>query len=463
MSVVRSMSLIGSATAAAYAVNAIHYGWSPFTRDSIDDFAAWGISLALLILYWAGYRVLLQVPNPVSLRVVLVPALVLLAIAIVTIPYDSTDVFQYMGMGWAQAHYGLNPYTNVLRDIPGVLNDPMIKNGWMQTNKNAWLDLPLVYGFVFASLIKGIAWLGQGSWWLTLALLKLVNAAAYLGASALLWFLSGSLGQRRRDVALYLFTWSPLILLHHIANAHNDLLVGYLVLLAIYFTVNRRGFWAPAVLVIATMLKYATFPIIPIALVFVLRREGWVRAALSATVATAVGVALSLPYLQSIAHFRFDLIMAQLSKTTAGSLYSLIFYLYRATSLGSLETFGSILKAFLWVLALGLIAREGYRFRHIDKPSIEDLISSSSWILFLVIFVGSSQFYSWYIGMFLPLALLLGVGDGLRQLAVLLSGTHVLSVTSLSRKGIGYFLLTTGVAFGLLRRSRRPRTAWHSQ
>jgi hypothetical protein len=86
---------------------------------------------------------------------------------------------------------------------------------------------------------------------------------------------------------------------------------------------------------------------------------------------------------------------------------------------------------------------------------LEDLIRVSVYILFVVIFVGSSQFYSWYIGMIFPAALLLREADWLRQLSILLAATHVLSMTSLSRKGIGYFILTTGMALGLKQKGER--------
>jgi hypothetical protein len=95
------------------------------------------------------------------------------------------------------------------------------------------------------------------------------------------------------------------------------------------------------------------------------------------------------------------------------------------------------------------------------KPELEGLIRLSSWILFVVIFIGSTQFYSWYIGMLFPLALLLREADALRRFVVLLSATHVLSLTSLSRKGIGYFAATTGSAAGWFLFSDRNQRKLH--
>src|SRR5262249_12121336 len=179
----------------------------------------------------------------------------LLLTAFLTIPYDSTDVFLYMDSGWVQAAYGANPYTTVLREIPGIDHDSMIRQEWMQANKNPWMDLPFVYGFLFAHLAKAIAWAGNGNLWLTLALFKLMNVAAYGATALLLLLLARQLKFERPDVVLYLYMWSPLILLQHVANAHNDLLMGFLIVAGVWLVSDRKGVWAPAALVAATMVK----------------------------------------------------------------------------------------------------------------------------------------------------------------------------------------------------------------
>ena len=80
-------------------------------------------------------------------------------------------------------------------------------------------------------------------------------------------------------------------------------------------------------------------------------------------------------------------------------------------------------------------------------------------ILFAVIFVASSQFYAWYIGMLFPLALLTDRRTILADAVLLLSGAHMLSFTSLKRKAIGYFLVATliPVAYAVLASLKRKR------
>jgi len=437
-----------------YAANAIHYGWAPSDRTRLDDLAVWLTALVLLALYWKGYRSLLK-QERVSARVIVVTALPLVLVAVLTIPFDSTDVFLYMDIGWAQTHYGLNPYTNVLRDIPEISRDPMINAEWMQSNKNPWLDLAFVYGFAFALLTKAIAWMGQGNWWLTLVLFKLLNVGAYALVALLIWKLAKSSGQDRPDATLYLFMWSPLVLLHHIANAHNDLLTGALIVVAVALILRGRAIWSPAVLTFATMLKYAPLPLIPIALFYIARVEGWRRAMIAATGAALVAAILSLPFLGAIESFRFDLIAAQLNKITAGSMYAFFYYIFRFIYPPGLEAFGAILKVLLWLIGVAAILSEIYRQCIRRKPTPESIVSVFCFILFVIIFVSSSQFYSWYIGMLFPVVLLLDSNHWLRQLVVLLSAAHVLSLTSLRGKGIGYFALTTAMAVVCWWRSSR--------
>ena len=81
-------------------------------------------------------------------------------------------------------------------------------------------------------------------------------------------------------------------------------------------------------------------------------------------------------------------------------------------------------------------------------------------ILFAVVFIGSSQFYTWYIGMVFPLSLLGLGGSRLTDIIVLLSGTHM-AFNFMRGKAIGYFLLTTAlpVMFVLWRNHKAPGLA----
>jgi hypothetical protein len=439
------LSGVGLLCAIVYAANAVHYGWVPATRTAIDDILAWATAIVFIGLYWIGYRCVQRLPR-LTFRQVFVPAIPLLGISLATIPYDSTDAFLYIAAGRSQSQYGLNPYSHSLRDVPNLSADPIIRPEWMETNKNPWRDLPFVYGFTFANVVKAVAWFGGGNWWFTLLLLKLLNAAAYLLTARLIWLIERVLGRARPELSLYLFAWSPLILQHHIANVHNDLIVGCLVVAAIYLMCAGHELWSPAVLVAASLVKYATFPLVLLSLLFVGRRRGSVGLLNAVLLALFTAGVLSVPYIAEAREFRFALMDAQLNKITAGSLFAFVFYLYRLVSENTLQTFGSVLKIALWMAGTLIVVRALVRFGRKQKPDVTDVVTAGAAMLFGVIFVASSQFYSWYLGMWFPLALLLPVSHWLRVWAVYAGATHVLSLSSLSRKAIGYFVLTSGLA-----------------
>jgi hypothetical protein len=64
----------------------------------------------------------------------------------------------------------------------------------------------------------------------------------------------------------------PLVLVHHIANGHNDLLVGCLIALSFYLALKGAHVWVIPVLAAATLLKYAPLLLMPLALIFVVKR-----------------------------------------------------------------------------------------------------------------------------------------------------------------------------------------------
>src|SRR5262249_33417900 len=122
--------------------------------------------------------------------------------------------------------------------------------------------------------------------------------------------------------------------------------------------------------------------------------------------------------------------------------------------------FGAVTKIALWAIFAVFIVHE----LHVSwkESSEKPLLMIQRWtsILFALIFVASSQFYAWYIGMLLPLALLTDRKSILADAVVALSGAHMLSFTFLRRKAIGYFVVATvlPVMYSVMARRTRRKT-----
>lgn len=384
-------------------------------------------------------------------------AVVFCFLAFLVFPFHSTDVFGYINRGWQQVHYGQNPYQNNLNDVPNWQQDPMLREHWIYN--------PNPQGFLFTLLTLLITKLGNGNWWLTLALFKTTNVLAYAATAWLLWSAAQRMPYLKSSTALYLFLWNPLILIHHIANGHNDILTGFLVVLAAYLAITKRYFWIVPVLVSATLLKVAPGLLIPPALIFVVKNKGWKVAALSCLLGLALFSAISFPYLRDWNHLR----LANISENATlidNSLHSLLIHIFENVArVSRTSEFHSIVDtAIKFVLRGGLIVFVLYQWLKIPQNfTTKVLIEKSSLILFVLICVASSKFNAWYLGMILPLSLLMEDEHWLRRLVVLITATELLSLTFFKQAYmLNYFAMIVIPAWIVFRQERERRALTES-
>jgi hypothetical protein len=115
-----------------------------------------------------------------------------------------------------------------------------------------------------------------------------------------------------------------------------------------------------------------------------------------------------------------------------------------AIEAGNLETLSSVVKFVLWAVVAAFMMYQLRRAWLSRTSTAAEVAGRWTSILFAVVFVGSSQFYAWYIGIVFPLSLLGAGASRLTDLVVLLSGTHM-AFNFLRGKAIGYFLVTTAI------------------
>lgn len=428
----RKLYLIGVLTASVYAATFLFYLKGPKSHGrTAKEIFAWFICLSLLVLFRQGYKIVNSAPDltapkwGISPRLVVGFGLLFCVLACLVFPFHSTDVFGYINRGWQQVHYGQNPYVYFVADIPRWQSDPMIWDHWIYN--------PNPYGFLFTLLTRLFCRVGNGYWALTLGLFKAVNALAYGLAAWLIWAGARRLGHAKPVVALYLFMWNPLILMHEIANGHNDILTGCLVLLAFYLGIAGAGLWIIPVLVAATLLKYGPAILIPFALIFVIKNHGWKTALLSCLIGAAILILAAAPYIQDWRSFRLEDIASN-ATLIDNSLHSFLIHIFENIA-RLIRPLAAYHDAVNWLIKNAL--RGGFALFLIAQlitmlprnVSAATLARKSLLIMFVLICVVSSKFNAWYLGMLLPLALLLDEKDWLRRLLVLISCAQLLSLT----------------------------------
>lgn len=449
---VRALAWTGVLTAAVYLATCLFYvrGFRGYTRTQREVFI-WLAVLPLLYLFRRGYRIVRDSGGRVQTSQVVWFAALFCVTCAAVYPFHSTDIFGYINRGWQQVHYHLNPYVHTVAEVPGWREDPMIWDHWIYN--------PNPYGFLFTLLARALTLLGGGNWALTLGLFKAVNVAAYGFTGWLVWSGAKHLGHERPTLALYSFLWNPLVLLHHIANGHNDILIGCALALAAYLVVTGRDVWVLPTLAAAVMLKYSPVLLVPAALVYVFKKRGWKTAALGCLLAGLVVLAAAAPFLADWRQFRLEDIRDN-ATLIDNSLHSFIIHLYEnaARLFKPLAQFHGaidwgIKTALRGFFAIFLVV---IHLRFLRRSSAGRLLELWVLVLLVLLCAVSSKFNAWYMGMLLPPALFLPERHWLRRLTLLVTTAQTLSLTFFKQAYIlNYFAMILVPALIVFRQVRR--------
>ena len=422
----RSLQAAGAAlTTLLLMMLVFHHTPSLNNQRTIREIFHWFLVFGLIASYVKGYLALLALPaSPQMRRLIVNFAGAFLLISVLTNAFQSIDVRCYVNLGWTQTHYHLNPYTVTVSQIPGWREDPMFYPEWVYN--------PAAYGFLFSWLASGICMAAKGNYWVSILLFKLMNAGAAALTALVLWRGCKRLNLTNPEHALYLFLWSPLLLIHGVANAHNDILMAFFTIAGLYLAIRGNWLFVLPTLMLGVLIKYGSAVILPFAFLFLGRRNGWGRAVASLTAAMGVMAAFSLPYLSPHLDLgRFVGNMVSMHR----SIPSLIFFPFEVSATWwpsfkpSAEVIGNVIRASFWIgfTAFGLwIGLK--RFLKRDY-SLQTFLRDCLLIQFVLICIVSSKYYTWYLCMIFPLCLWLPSDDRLRTTVLALSVAHLASLT----------------------------------
>ncbi|MET7420515.1 polyprenol phosphomannose-dependent alpha 1,6 mannosyltransferase MptB [Dactylosporangium sp. NPDC005555] len=233
----------------------------------------WFVALAMLIRAWWTLR------DETDQRSVLVTAVLWSVPLLLAPPLGSHDVYAYACQGQL-FNAGLDLYQVGPAALPCT---------WLSDVPELWRETPTPYGPLWIAIEGAAAWLSHGS---LPAVVLLLRLAAVLG----LVLCVAAVHRLSRGNAL--LAASPLVLVHVVSGAHNDVVLAGLVLAG--FVAARRPGAAPAAagglaFGLAVAVKVTALAAVPFALLLVFS-AGTTRARWTGTAAfvTAIGAAYAL-------------------------------------------------------------------------------------------------------------------------------------------------------------------------
>ncbi|MEU6156052.1 polyprenol phosphomannose-dependent alpha 1,6 mannosyltransferase MptB [Actinosynnema sp. NPDC047251] len=218
-----------------------------------QDLATAVLYLGLGLVIWSWIRLGRMVRNGhVGSSAVLTAIVVWTLPLLFAPPLFSKDIYSYLAQGQIALN-GLDPY----KVGPAVLQSPLSDNvSWV------WQNTPAPYGPVFLVLAMSVVWATHASVIGGVVLMRFVLA---IGLALLCWALPGlarHLGGRPA-VALWLAAANPLMLVHLIGGAHNDLLMVGLMAAGCLFVLDGRHVLGIAVVTLAFAVKATAVVALP--------------------------------------------------------------------------------------------------------------------------------------------------------------------------------------------------------
>lgn len=197
------------------------------------------IALVSILFLFHGY--FLKNYKKLRLKTLISPLIVL---GIVSYPFLSHDLFNYMFDAKIFTFYHQNPYIHKALDFP---QDPWLR--FLQ-----WTHRSYPYGptFLIISIIP--SFLSFGKFLLSFLLFKTTVVGFYLLG---VYFLN----KQNKQWAV-IFATNPLIIIEGLVNSHNDMIAVGLAVVGIYYLFEKKDIVARVFLLFSGGIKYLTLPLV---------------------------------------------------------------------------------------------------------------------------------------------------------------------------------------------------------
>lgn len=321
-------------------------------------------------------------------------------------PAMARDLYHYIMEGRILWHYGGNPLVDVPYQYP---SDPFLPvlDRWQLHYATPYGPIWLLLTWLPQTLV------GNHPEELLIAY-KVLSLVFLFGTAYVVRMIVREVHPGHERLGVILLLWNPMILISVALNGHNDSVMMFFALLAVYFAIKRRWSLAMPLLMLSVLTKYVTVLLLPVFLVYALShgRKERKDVAIGTLVAGVIAFAFMAPFWEGFNTFGayrdsqsswFINSMPELMTRTLDGAFGRSTARIIARGI-SLAMFAPLYGLVLWRL------RKGAGF-----------LLSSYQVMFVYLLVGSTLIYPWYATWILPLGIL--VMGPWAMTAVLLSFT----------------------------------------
>jgi len=214
-----------------------------------------GSSILFLLFGLACYEVR-RSHDRMSLPIIFAFGALFAVTLIFVYPVTAIDVFIYIAQSLVLVQHHANPM--VTAPVQFANQDPlMYLAGGFITQPSPYGPLGVVIAAI-PSLIAGKNVL------LTLVLIKVLFSALLLTTAFLVYKVLSALGAAFALVGAIALAWNPFVLFEYVVNSHNDIVMVFFLVVAVYALTKERYVLALTLVMASALIKFASFPVVPL-------------------------------------------------------------------------------------------------------------------------------------------------------------------------------------------------------
>jgi hypothetical protein len=217
--------------------------WQKNSALLLSSFAAL-FGLWTLALIWLGKR-----SGPTAVTVVFATAVVFAVVLTFMYPPMSVDFIHNVSDARTLFRFGDNPLVT-----PPAANPFPVGQSYS--------DEPAPYGPLWFMLLFPVVLAGDSIQW-ALHILKFYTSLYYLGSALLIFLIARQLTPGREVFATILYAWNPFVVWRAAGNGHNDIVMFFFVLLAVWLMLRGQWRYVVPLLLASALVKYVSLILIP--------------------------------------------------------------------------------------------------------------------------------------------------------------------------------------------------------
>lgn len=195
--------------------------------------------------------------------------LILITTAILTFSYNafSYDLFNYIFDAKIVTFYQQNPYVHKALDY---LGDPMLS--FMH-----WTHRYYPYGPIWLALTVPLSYIGFNVFLPTFFMFKILTSVCFLGTAYFIGKILKNVSPKKEVFGIAFFALNPLVLIESLVSSHNDAVMMFLAIFAVYLLFINKYIFSFVFLMLSIGVKFATGILIPVFLLFFIQKKNFTK------------------------------------------------------------------------------------------------------------------------------------------------------------------------------------------